>query len=140
MSGRGGKLVITTTAIITSIYFGINFWKSNNYVCYFTRFQFFLISKWSLNTNRKNNPSLYDSEQLEKDGNLRKDIEIDHRNSNTAGSEAIDQPKSWQDLRQKINAVIDPEKNFTAEDQKGLQRLKDRLQSSNPNGSSNDEK
>ena len=40
----------------------------------------------------------------------------------------------------KINAVIDPEKNFTAEDQKGLQRLKDRLQSSNPNGSSNDEK
>lgn len=27
MSGRGGKLVITTTAIITSIYFGINFWK-----------------------------------------------------------------------------------------------------------------
>ena len=114
--------------------------ETNNYVCYFTRFQFFLISKWSLNTNHKNNPSLYDSEQLEKDGNLRKDIEIDHRNSNTSGSEAIDQPKSWQDLRQKINAVIDPEKNFTAEDQKGLQRLKDRLQSSNPNGSSNDEK
>ncbi|KGR01219.1 hypothetical protein MEM_06168 [Candida albicans L26] len=110
MSGRGGKLVITTTAIITSIYFGINFWK----------------------------PIII--EQLEKDGNLRKDIEIDHRNSNTSGSEAIDQPKSWQDLRQKINAVIDPEKNFTAEDQKGLQRLKDRLQSSNPNGSSNDEK
>ena len=101
-------MVITTTAIITSIYFGINFWK----------------------------PIII--EQLERDGNLRKDIEIDHRNSSITGSQAAEQPKSWQDLRQKINAVIDPEKNFTAEDQKGLQRLRDRLQSSNPNSNSND--
>ncbi|RCK63496.1 Protein ECM19 [Candida viswanathii] len=94
MSSRGGKLVIASVAIVTSVYFGVNFWK----------------------------PIVI--EQLRKDGNLREDIKIDQ----AAMEEEAQQPKSWSELRQKFEAVVDPEKNFSAEDQKGLESLQRRLE------------
>lgn len=87
---------MATTAIITSVYFGVNFWK----------------------------PIVL--EQLEKDGNLRKDIKIDTQIIKE------DQPKSWADLKQKWDAVVDPEKNFTPEDQRVLESLKTHLEKNKP--------
>ncbi|EMG49928.1 hypothetical protein G210_5098 [Candida maltosa Xu316] len=94
MSGRGGKAIVAITALVSSVYFGITFWR----------------------------PIV---EQLAKDGNLREDIKFDQ-------AEIEEQPKSWSDLRQKFDAVIDPSK-LSETDQKSLEDLKHRLTRNNPN-------
>ncbi|CAI5755968.1 unnamed protein product [Candida verbasci] len=61
-------------------------------------------------------------EQLEKDGNLRSDMKV---------PDYSDQPKSWDDIRQKFESVIDPS-NLTREDKKSLEELKLNLEKNKP--------
>ncbi|KAI3402291.1 hypothetical protein KGF56_004861 [Candida oxycetoniae] len=93
MSGKGGKVVVASVAIVASWYFGVNFWR----------------------------PLII--EQLAKDGNLREDINIE---------KPMEEMKSWNDLRQKWNAVVDPTNNFSSEDKASLEQLKERLKKNQP--------
>ncbi|CAK9437417.1 uncharacterized protein LODBEIA_P17950 [Lodderomyces beijingensis] len=62
-------------------------------------------------------------EQLEKDGNLRSDVHYEKPKVDI---------KSWADLRQKLEAVADPQKNFSEEDKASLEQLKEQLQENRP--------
>ncbi|KAI5957082.1 hypothetical protein KGF54_000010 [Candida jiufengensis] len=93
MSSRSGKVIVAGVAIAASWWFGINFWK----------------------------PLVL--EQLDKDGNLRKDYNYE---------KPEDELKNWNDLKQKWKAFENPEKNFSKDDKLSLEHLKERLEQNKP--------
>ncbi|KAI5962609.1 uncharacterized protein KGF55_003685 [Candida pseudojiufengensis] len=64
-----------------------------------------------------------DREQLDKDGNLRKDYKY---------VRPEDELNSWDDLKQKWKAFEDPQHNFSEEDKLSLEHIKKRLEQNKP--------
>ena len=88
MSGRGGKALTLVAVGAIGWYTGVKFWQPIIvYVLYAIWVGFILT----------------ESEQLKKDGNLRDDVYV---------KDYSDQPKSWQDVKDKVKETLHPGVDF----------------------------